>query len=97
MYKITIWNRTSTNFNQNSFVRQHGTDSFNIVIEANALACMMTAVRSSDIQKATLEGPHGTLSWTKSQPPVLDPADECDYNNEEFGCDDQDCDCNNGF
>ena len=93
MYRITFWNRTSTNFGKNSFVRHHGTDTFNIQIEANALACMMSAVRNPDIQSAMMEGVNGTLSWTKNQPPVLDLADECDYSSEEFDCDDQDFDC----
>ena len=97
MYKITLWNRKSTNFGKNSFVRLNGTDTTNIQVEANALACMMIAIRNPDIQGATMDGPEGTLCWTKNQPPVLDPTDECDYDSEEFGCDDQDCDCNSGF
>lgn len=92
MYVITMWNRRSTNFGKNSFVRQHGTDSFGIEVEANALACMMTAVRNPDIQSATMDGPTGTLSWTEKPLPMPDPADECDYSSEEFDCD-EDCDC----
>lgn len=99
MYKITFWNRSSTNFGQNSFVRRHGTDSFGIEIEANALACMMGAVRNPDIQQATMSGPQGTLTWSKTQPPAtphFDPADECDYEygdgKENFHYDDHDCD-----
>jgi len=98
MFTITFWNRTSTNFGKNAFVRQHGTDTFGIAVEANALACMMTAVRNPDIESATMEGPQGTLSWTKNQPPVLDPADECDYNDEECDgfCNDCDSDDSQG-
>ncbi len=107
MYRITLWNRNSTNFGQNSFVRLNGTESFDIQVEANALACMMIAVRTSSIQGATMEGPGGTLSWQKTPAPTSiedfpdfpttshsDPADECDYNDEE--CDNfcNDCDPN---
>lgn len=97
MYRITFWNRKSTNFGKNSFVRLNGTESFNIQVEANALACIMGAVRNPDIQSATMDGPQGTLSWTKNPPRILDAVDECDYDSEEFECDDQDCDCNRGF
>lgn len=90
MYRITLWNRNSTDFGKNSFVRLNGTDSFTIKVEANALACMMSAVRNPAIQRATMNGPQGTLSWTKSniedfrhfpRPTTShsDPADECDY------------------
>ena len=94
MYKITLWNRHSTNFGKNSFVRLNGTESFDITIEANALACMMSAVRNPAIQGATMDGPYGCLSWTKNPPPVLDPVDECDYEEDSGECDGfcNDCD-----
>lgn len=101
MYRITFWNRHSTNFEKNSFVRQHGTESFPVTIEANALSCMMLAVRNPAIQKATMTGPYGCLSWTKTQPHTcsesfpshFDTADECDYyddSSEDFHYDDSD-------
>ena len=96
MSRITLWKRHSTNCGKNSFVRLCGTESFNITVEANALACIMGAVRNPAIQSATMDGPTGKLSWTKKPSPMLDSVDECDYSNEEFECDDQDCDCH-GF
>lgn len=95
MYQITFWNRNSTNFGKNSFVRLHGTESFNINIEANALACMVLAVKNPDIQSATMHGPTGCLSWTKNAPPTIpDTSDGYGYENEKRyydGCDCDDC------
>ncbi len=97
MYRITLWNRNSTNFGKNLFVLQNGTENFDINIEANALACMMTAVRNPAIQKATMDGPGGTLFWATK----MTPADECDCDNEHTcprcGRINENCDCGADF
>lgn len=85
MYTLRIWNKKSTNFDKNSFVRHNGTDSTEINSQYEALARMSSLIHDPDIAKAVMGGPMGTLQWIQN--PAYDPnlCNECDTNccNEE--------------
>lgn len=79
MYTITTWNKTSTNFDVNAFVKEHGTGSIQFKSEDAALQWMARMIDDKEIIKAKLVGPKGSLIWTNT----------CIDN----GPDDEPCDC----
>ncbi len=82
MYTITVWSRESTNFDQNWFVREFGTNTVQIESRMEAVCVFQALLNDERVDEAVLDNPLGTLSWKrhqKSQP------EGCD-NYREDGC-----------
>lgn len=83
MYTVTVWNKTSTNFDANAFVNANGTDRVEVESRREALYLMVTLIHASIIDRAILEGPEGLLTWQQHHTPTIHPPDEpCDC----YGC-----------
>jgi len=82
---ITVWNRKSTNFGTNAFVRANGTNRYEVESEDGALWIMGRMIHDASVDRAILETPRGRLTWEVHQ---QDEPEGCDCPE----CDD-DCDC----
>lgn len=67
MHTLTVWNRESTNFNANAFVRANGTGRCPVETEVQALDLMSTTIHNPGIDRAVLESPNGRLPWEKQR------------------------------
>jgi len=99
MNVLTVWNKTSTNFNANAFVRANGTDRQEVESEDSALRLMGRMIHSVEIDRAILETPKGRLTWEvhqQDEPKECGDHHQCDGFN--CGCDEcqhcQDCQWN---
>lgn len=86
MNTVTVWNRGSTNYAQNAFVRANGTDTAQFDTEAEALAAMNSVVNSSLIERAVVEGPKGRLTWERYIAGCGCDASECNTCEHTGGC-----------
>ncbi|RLC82072.1 MAG: hypothetical protein DRJ03_19535 [Chloroflexi bacterium] len=96
MSLATVWNKESTNYGANPFVRKHGTSQFEVESEAQAMSLISEAVNNPAIDRLDLELATGKLTWVRDQRPLCgcdECSDECDCG----GCpgnDDEDFDIN---
>lgn len=81
MGMVRIWNTKSTNYNANSFVRENGTDSFEIDSEARAMRMLREAILSKDFERFELDLVGGRISWVRTHP---DKKPQCNCG--EQGC-----------
>jgi hypothetical protein len=73
MSKATVWNRDSTNYDSNEFVRQRGTDQFEVSSEDEALRLIIECVQNPAIERLELELEIGLITWERNSQP-----DDCD-------------------
>lgn len=100
MHIITIWNKTSSNYGANKFVRVHGTETVRVESEHVALRLIVSLINRSEISMVVLEGSKGYLTWKRHQDnPCNDceasgyDCDTCDHNS----CNDNDDDFEHGY
>jgi len=95
MYTITIWNKKSTNFDSNEFVRKNGTERINIESRAQAAYTMIELIGNEAIHKAILSGHSGRLIWER---PLADDQEISQHYGNGCNCskcrdcDDDECD-----
>lgn len=75
MHTLTVWDKRSTNFNANAFVKTHGTNSINPTSENQALRLMGCMIHDPQVTRAVYDGPRGCLTWTQHS---QDESCECD-------------------
>lgn len=91
MITMKVWNRGSSNYDNNPFVREHGTESGQFDTEAEALAAMSSIINSPLIERAVIEGPKGRITWERDIAGCGCDASECDtceYTDDCLGDDD---------
>ena len=81
MHTVTVWNKRSTNFNTNAFVRTHGTNRTNPDSEAQALRLMGHMIHDPCVSRLVYDGPNGCLTWVQKQPD--EPCDYCEYDDSD--------------
>jgi len=81
MHKITVWNKRSTNFDANAFVRVNGTNQIEIESENRALRLMGHLIHNPQIDKAILTTPKGRISWAQHRKDESPKCGECPGNN----------------
>lgn len=89
MNMVTVWDRNSTNYNQNEFVRHNGTDSFEINSEKEALKLISHAVSKESIESLEIVLSTGRIVWTRDDwlPDSICECDSCNesqYDPEQF-------------
>ena len=87
MVNATIWNKNSTNYDANPFVREHGTNSFELQSDLHAIRLLHAVINNKSIDRLDLELENGHLSWSRM--PTLELGkceDDCDDSGNCPGC-----------
>ena len=64
---MTIWNKTSTDYQQTAYHEEYGTDIIEISDEADGISMMQSLIHNPNISDAILKGPKGSLIWSQHQ------------------------------
>lgn len=75
MHTLTVWNKQSTNYDANEFVKVFGTNRIEIESEDEALRMMGSLIHNPTIDRIVFEGPKGHLTWVQHQ---RNESCECD-------------------
>lgn len=78
MSKVTIWNKASTNYNENEFVKENGTSEFEVENEKEELQLLIEAIHNPDIERLDIVSDVGQIFWIRS----------CDSDDEMCQCSD---------
>lgn len=62
---VTIWNKGSTNYGANAFVKSHGTGNVKMTSEAAAIRYMSILTQDPLIDSVVINGPVGRLTWVR--------------------------------
>jgi len=84
-----IWNKSSTNYGQNEFVRNNGTGQIKINNEAEVTELIFRAINNPDVQRVDLLFDFGKMVWTRKNESSMDFCEcggcsECLNDLEEF-------------
>lgn len=90
----TVWNKRSTNYGANSFVRENGTGSVEFESTEQAMLMLSEAVRIKTVERLDLILAEGRITWVREHQCEICNCEDCaedDPDPDDCGCDSGDC------
>lgn len=87
MVNATIWNKNSTNYDANPYVREHGTNSFRLQSDLHAMRFLRAVINNESIERLDLDLTNGHISWSRIPSCKSESCeDDCDSDDSCPGC-----------
>lgn len=89
---VTIWNKASSNYGKNDFVKRNGTSEFEVENEIDEFKLLLRAIQNPDIERVDIELENGTIFWLRDHKHNDDVClcNDCIESFEEIETDDED-------